>query len=293
MKILLSFLSAILLLLNDTFPQRLIDRNFIINPLFSGKASVDFNAFGEFGMYRIQRDNSHSWLQKLGIVIDFYKTSDFSFSGISSIEFISDPHNDIRFNPRAIFWDEGFFITKKLEKNFLQVGYYHRCKHDVDNLFNRYERTLIYGSVSIKYIVPKLLSNNFDNLLQFKTDFYTLKYDHKFPKIITKESYDKLISSFGTNLHNSFTVNPSISLLLNLNFIFSLYSNNKDFLEQFTDIHSTSFNYGISTGIEIGEKKFIKFLLNYEYNFDAGIELEPSKSKLFYLSALFSDSVFK
>lgn len=278
---------------DNSFSQRLIDRNLIINPLFSDSLSIELNSFGEFGMYRIQRDDSHSWLQKLGIVIDFYKTSDFSFSGISSIEFVSDPHNDIRFNPRAIFWDEGFFITKKINKNFLHFGYYHRCKHDVDNLFTKYERTLIYGSVTGKFILPELLSNEYENLLQIRTDIYTIKYDHKYPKIKSELSYDKLVSSVGINFKNILPMTQNINLILNSNALISFYSDNKDFVEQFVNIKSTQFNYGFNVGFGIGKDNLVKVLLNYEFISDSGIDLNFSKSKLFYFSILLANVIFK
>lgn len=293
MKYFIRLFFSLCIAFDYSYSQRLIDRNLILNPLNSKESPIDFNAFGEFGMYRIQRDNSHSWLQKLGIVIDFYKTTDFAFSGVSSIEFISDPHNDIRFNPRAIFWDEGFFITKRISKNFFQLGYFHRCKHDIDNFFTGYERTLIYGSITGKLLLQNLLCNNYGNLLQLRTDIYTIKFDHKYPKINRKVGYDKLVASIGLNFYFNFPLWSNVNFVANSNLYISLYSDNKNFFEQFSKIHLTSFNYGLGFGLGIGEDNMIKVKLNYEQIDDPGIDLQPGKSKLFYFSLLFSDAIVK
>ena len=275
------------------FSQRLIDRNIIINPLIKGNKKIDLNVWGEFGFYRIKTDDDHSWLQKLGIVVDFYKTENFSFSGISSIEFIADPHNDIRFNPRAIFWDEGFFITQKLNSSFLQVGYYHRCKHDVDNLSWKKERTLIYGSISLKYLIPNLLFKEFENYLQSRFELYTLKYDHKTPKNAIKYGYDKLAATLGLNINFNKKLNDMFSLIVKPNFYLNLYSDEKNLVEQFAKIYQIVPYFGINIGLGIGNENLILLLFNYEYLFDAGIEFEPSKSNLISFSLFLKSLVIK
>lgn len=287
------FLCLFYLSTSSLLPQRLIDRNIIVNPLFSKDKGIDIGVWGEFGFYRIKTDNDHSWLQKLGIVIDFHKTENFSFSGSSSIEFIADPHNDIRFNPRAIFWDEGFFITQKFDNSFLQVGYYHRCKHDVDNLSWRKERTLIYGSISIKYLIPNLISNEFENWLQSRFELYTLKYDHKTPKSFSRYGYDKLASSLGINFNLNKTINNQINFLFKSNLYLNMYSDDKDLIKQFGKIDKVVPYFGLNTGIGIGKENIISLLFNYEYLFDAGIEFEPSKSNLISFSLFLKSGIIK
>lgn len=277
----------------NLYAQRLIDRNIIINPLLENNTNTALNVWGEFGLYRIKTDDDHSWLQKLGLIIDFYKTNNFSFSGISSIEFIADPHNDIRFNPRAIFWDEGFFITNKFENSFLQVGYYHRCKHDVDNLSWRKERTLIYGSISIKYIIPNLLSNEFENFLQSRFELYTLKYDHKTPKTLNKYSYDKLASSLGLNYNLTKRINENLSVIIKSSFYLNMFSDDKDLIKQFGNIFDVVPYFGLNGGLGFGEDNLITLLLNYEYLFDAGIQFEPSKSNLISLSLFLKSEIIE
>ncbi|MCX7610455.1 MAG: hypothetical protein N2043_02565 [Ignavibacterium sp.] len=277
----------------ELLAQRFIDRNIIINPLQEYREGLALNSFGEFGLYRLKRDNHHSWLQKLGIVIDFYKNKNFSFSGTSSIEFIADPHNDIRFNPRVIYWDEGFFITKKIHSNYLQIGYYHRCKHDVDNLFLTQERSLIYGSLSLKYLTDNLFTNLFENHFQLRLEFFTIKQDYKTPQVQDYDGYENLFATFGFNFNLNHVLTKKISFIVKSYYHFTFYSNEKNFLKQFSNISSSNHNFGLSSGIGLGEDELIKILMNFDYIYDPGIELLPSKSKLISFSLFLSNKIFR
>ena len=71
-----------------------------------------------------------------------------------------DPLNDIEFNPRAIFWEEGLLIATDgpIDQSSLQFGYTHRCKHDIDNFEvfatrgEREQRTLIFSGPFLRLL---------------------------------------------------------------------------------------------------------------------------------------------
>jgi hypothetical protein len=82
---------------------------------------------------------------------------------VGSMEVVVDPNNDIAFNPRAIFWEEGLMGGVRLGHDLaLQAGYIHRCKHDIDNSEiaehqgRREQRTLIYSGVITRLLVREI-----------------------------------------------------------------------------------------------------------------------------------------
>jgi len=283
------------------FSQRLIDRMIILNPLSCTENHVPGNklrwinsikGWGEFGKYAIVRDTDHAWYQKLGLFMEFFRTGDHTNVMIlGSIEFIADPDNDIKFNPRAIFWEEGILYTYKLKRNFLQLGYYHRCKHDIDNLAIGEERSLIYGSILGKYIVPIELSSEFRSLLAFRTDIYTIKQDSRLPAF--NESFnpnyrnltssiginfnirnEKLIGIFGTYFHSFFSINS--------------FSDNKGFFSRFGKINSASIDGGLALGIFISGNALFCAEIRYEYFSDTGINPKPDDANLISIGFMLS-----
>lgn len=278
---------------NKGYPQRFIDRNLIINPFLEKESSKEkfyprIFSLGEFGLYRIKTDSDHSWLQKLGLIIEFYGNKDISFGGTSLIEFIADPHNDIRFNPRAIFWEESFFLARNDSKNIFIISYHHRCKHDIDNLSIREERSLIYGSISIRYLMTNFLPLKIHNDLQLRSEIYTIKQDYRTPNTKIKYNLDDLVFSIGSILTlKIFTLN-NFNFYTNFNFIGSFFSANKNLFEQFVSIDRASVSYGIYAGIEYGKKEKVSVNLNFEKFNDTGIRIQSIKSRLISISIIFS-----
>ena len=143
--------------------QNLPDRIIILDPLGDTTLNSDrftllpgTRLYGEFGYYADgEGDQTHQWNAKMGGYAEFARwDSTWSIALAGTMEVIMDPLNDINFNPRAIFWEEGALISTRAPWNNhagIQFGYTHRCKHDIDNIevFKRegsYEqRTLIYS----------------------------------------------------------------------------------------------------------------------------------------------------
>ena len=128
----------------STDAQRIIDRNLLFNPLADTSVEIQpderkvfpsVGGWATFGNYGVHRDTHHLWYHELGTYLELFRVGDQrSLAFTTQIEFIADPHNDINFNPRAIFWEEGFLYTSNRGGAYLQLGFYHRCKHDIDNL---------------------------------------------------------------------------------------------------------------------------------------------------------------
>ena len=140
--------------------QVLPDRVVILDPL--GDPTRDTagytwlngaHMYAEFSRY-LPGDSNHRWSARLGGVAELVRwDSSADISIIGTMEIVMDPLNDISFNPRAIFWEEGLVAGFRLGDGIgLQAGYVHRCKHDIDNLEitlrgRREQRTLIYSGL--------------------------------------------------------------------------------------------------------------------------------------------------
>jgi hypothetical protein len=139
----------------------------------------------------------YAWSISTGGLIQFAEWDNSYLSLVGDFEVLSDIYNDISFNPRAIFWTEGLVYGLRVDKTELNVGYIHRCKHDIDNLDNNTvgageQRTLIYGSLSAKVIwrdihIPNyrpslLFDSSFRRLdLWAQTDAYLIRQDSRLP----------------------------------------------------------------------------------------------------------------
>ncbi|MBS1902392.1 MAG: hypothetical protein JSS75_01650 [Bacteroidetes bacterium] len=154
------------------------------------------------------------WSISFGGVIEFVEWERSQIYLVGDAEVLADTHNDISFNPRAIFWTEGFmFATKLGEATELQLGYIHRCHHDIDNLgtndeSNHEERTLIYGSAVAKAVWRRVGLLSADNLLNTSAsvqwDQYVIRQDDRIPPVgTTATDVNTLDASLTLGIHSA------------------------------------------------------------------------------------------
>ncbi|MCB0712872.1 MAG: hypothetical protein KDD67_11130 [Ignavibacteriae bacterium] len=167
------FILTISLLLPLSFftlrSQNLPDRIVTLDPL--GDTTVQSDGFtllpgarlyGEFARYGNGVGATHRWNAKMGGYSEFARwDSSWSISIVGTMEVLVDSTNDIEFNPRAIFWEEGLMIATSApwsSDESIQFGYTHRCKHDIDNVERITstdklpQRTLIYSGPFLRIL---------------------------------------------------------------------------------------------------------------------------------------------
>lgn len=136
-------------------------------------------------------DERFAWSMSFGGIIQFVEGENSMFYLQGDADVLSDTHNDIGFNPRAIFWTEGLVYGLRLDStNELHLGYVHRCKHDIDNLDKHVvaaneERTLIYGSVMGKYVARDFDFLDINTSTSAQLDMYLYKQDYRYPYELT------------------------------------------------------------------------------------------------------------
>lgn len=281
--------------------QRFVDRSVTFNPL-PGRISASTTGtswmhstggWGEFGAYRGIRDRQHAWIQRLGGYVELARFGDdASLAFTSSIEFIADPHNDIRFNPRAILWDEGILFTSRAGEHFWQIGYFHRCKHDIDNLLIGSERSLIFGSILGKYLLPWTAGDVTEGLVAIRADLFTIRQDDQTPSpgVIHPLNLKRALGSVGLTSHmrRSFS-NPSFGMYLTAWGSVSFYSSKTSFWNRFGSITSATLNGGLSGGIAIRGNAHFRIGLTLEYLSDTGIDPVPSHARLLSFGVVIHD----
>jgi len=295
------FLTLLVILSTTLVAQRLVGREFIINPMFtelplaqrdSLRWMSSIAAWGGFGYYAMG-DREHAWHQKLGILIELFRLGEqASFSFESHTEFIANDRNNIRFNPRALIWEEGFMYTWRLNQSFLQIGYFHRCKHDVDNLSEGHERTLIFGGLLFKYILPVTKpSTNQRSYLALRTEIYTLRQDLRIPDKFMglNPNFEQLLGTVAINLNNRKSLSKHFGVYLNAYGSLNFFGINKGFLDRFNSLQTVQFNGGVSTGFAIQGGAHFRIGLNVEYFSDNMIDPFPKSSLLLSLGILIID----
>ena len=287
-----SFFSLFIICSTILFAQRLVEREIIINPLFTDLLSTrdddifwmsSISAWGGFGHY-ISSDREHEWYQKLGSVIELIRFGNqSSLSFLSHIEFVANDRNNIGFNPRSLIWEEGFLYSQKLRKSFLQIGYYHRCKHDIENLNEGQERSLIFGGLFCKYIKPITINESFQwSYLVPRIEIYTIRQDFRAPDIFYKfgTNLEQLLGTIAMNFNNHISKSKHLGLFVNSYGSLNFFSKDKGFLDRFSSLHAVRFCGGISTGITVQGSAHFRIGLNFEYFSDNAIDPYPRSSSL-------------
>ncbi len=275
----LSSLLLIFLLgsLSDLDAQRLIERSMILNPL--AHPSVDIKGddyawftqvggWASFGSYGLYGDDNHQWYQHLGAYVEMYRRGDHSSIAVTTqIEFIADPHNDINFSPRAIFWEEGIVYSRRIRNSFLQFGYYHRCKHDIDNLEIGEERAMVFGSFLTRFIVPFSIGSRDDALLALQYDQYTITWERRIPSEFDGISYEwsELFSSLKLNIAWQRSIGTNTNLHLDG------YSMGTFLKDDF--LMNGKVRAEIGTSSDIGD---VRFGVHMEHLGDSGISVRPT-----------------
>ena len=297
-------LAALLgILVTPSFAQRFPLRFQSLNPLslevqdtLANEASWlhSMGGWGEFSGYTLLRDEDHAWLQRLGGYVEIFRVGDeMSLAFLSNIEFIADPHNDIKFNPRAIFWDEGFLFTQRLEDTYWQVGYFHRCKHDIDNYFLGTERSLIFGSVYGAYLLPWQAESQLEEgLFAFRADVYTIRQDDRFP-VSTRQlepNLKRMLGSLGATAHFRKTLSSKYwGIYSTVWSMMNFYGEKEGIINRFGAIKTALFNGGVSLGIALQGKVHMRLGVSYEYLSDTGMNPAPGKAHLMTVGVTFID----
>lgn len=276
-------------------------------PLQSGDSSSGLGEFGGWGSV-FHGFNSASdafgWGIDIGVAIELYRWSQVSsLTGISDMELTANTKNDIHFHPRGGIWEEGLLYTHRAESYDWQIGYLHRCRHDVDNGENGeytqspLERLLIYGSlISRFYFDPIYLGPHLGvdpqqpKEAQIKPwiagDLYVIREDYRQPGIDT---------GFGANYKNIlFTLSAGANVTLarlGSGVVYShggigvtAFGTGGSFFKKFSTIKSVSLDGNVELGLTVeGNAAIFDIYLGYQGMSDDGTNPLPQSSKFFLL----------
>jgi hypothetical protein len=297
----LCFIASLVILSTTLVAQRLVEREIIINPMFTELTSAQrdsmlwmssISGWGGFGYYA-KDDRQHAWFQKLGVLIELFRNGEHSsFTFESNIEFIANDRNNIGFKPAAIFWEEGFMYTLRLSQSFLQIGYYHRCKHDVDNLSEGHERRLIFGGLLFKYILPVIKPGTHQrSYLALRTEIYTLRQDSRIPEeyMELNPSLEQLLGTAAINLNTRKSLSKYSGVYLNAYGSLNFFGINRGFWDRFNSLQTVQFNGGVSAGFTVEGNAHFRVGLNFEYFSDNLIDPYPVCSTLLSLGVMIID----
>lgn len=255
--------------------QRLLDRfvPYVLKIDRQQKQQGALRGWGSFEGYLYQRDSLHGWRQVLGGMVDFWrKDSTFLLSFVGAIEFLANFNNDISFNPRAQFWEEGLLFTFFTRPWIVQTGYLHRCKHDIDNLALRQERTLIYGSyfVSLYATFASSLLGVSSHLYLVHEDYRTPKEFEQFaPRLSTLLNTVVLFAKFPVpKTGEKLTLQSSVQL--------SIFTEAEEFLARFRSRLSVSPSLYGAMEYHLGTVSRIR--LSLEYLHDALVATKPEST---------------
>ena len=263
--------------------QRHAARSLIVNPLLDDRNHLPdievraFNSFGGwagFGNIPHSSDDHHLWYQDLGGYAELWRQGNSSSMLLTGqIQFIADPHNDINFNPRAIFWEEGLLYTTRIDPGFLQLGFMHRCKHDIDNLDIGKERSLIFSSMILRYQQQASLLRDDDLMIMLGFEQYVITWDRRAPRDLedTGPNWNDLQNT-GT-LHMHWQQDPQVE---------SPFAETRLQLINMEDRIRLNRSASIGWRFPRSGGEF-RIMLTYEYLHDSGIPAIPEETHMLKL----------
>lgn len=278
--------------------QNLPDRTVVLDPL--ADTTVGTNGFillpatrmyGEFARYSNTSGSDHRWNAKMGGYVEFARQdSTWSVGMVGTMEVIVDPQNDIAFNPRAIFWEEGLMGSLRLgTHSALQLGYIHRCKHDIDNLEiyairNEWEqRTLIYSGLMTRWLLrPRPLLRGSWNLrggLALRNDWFLHLHDAQDSALNLNRLLDAFTVTGRLELHKQ---NAPWMLHLTGNGMLSFYGEDEGFPERFSGVTSYLDVPFLEFGVDIFNPRGMSFtaFVRGEWQRDGGLTYVPTETNL-------------
>lgn len=276
---------------SEALGQRLIERGQVTNPLWDQRDPVPEGAWRglhmlggwfAFGPY-LAGDDDHAWHHEIGGFLELVRTPRTSLFVTTQIEFIADPHNEINFNPRAIFWEEGLVLTRRLSGFDLQVGYYHRCKHDIDNLELGTERSLIYGSLRGRAIVPLSEARPHDAYAAVSADLYTHTWEGREPPAFEGFGTDwrRLLGTADATVHvRRPLAGPGVGVYATAFGGLNVYGANSGFFDRFAELRRVYPHGGVAAGLSLRGRATLRLGIEYEYLPDTGIPVAPRDAHL-------------
>lgn len=277
------------LALQPASAQPLIERDVVLNPFWETPTVAEgerrfvhsYGGWAGLATYAGLRDTDHQWNHQIGGFLELGRWGDTASLLITTqIEFIADPNNDINFNPRAIFWEEGLLYTRRMGAGFWQLGYYHRCKHDIDNLSLGEERTLIYGSFKHRLLWPTTLPGAEDGYLAWTTDVYSIRQDTRTPPNDQLPNVNQKLLSTGLQAHTRRATGEQSGLFATVYGNATLYSETTGFFDRFGSVKNVRAQGGVSAGLSVRGGAALRLAVTYEYLADTGIPVEPQDGHL-------------
>ena len=179
-------------------------------PTMMGGAEV-YRGWGSFG-------HEQAWQMRLHAVAEPYRFSAYrsvdssidsansSIAWTTSIEFhhelTSNPMNNIGFNPRTARWEEQLLVHAAGSLWSARAGWFHRCKHDIDNTdppnddtttaYSPIRRTLILSGPTLGAMTAPMRVNAWSFTFATGAEWYVVHEDYRTPTSSVRGSWKGL-----------------------------------------------------------------------------------------------------
>ncbi len=199
-------------------------------PSMMGGAEV-YRGWGSFG-------HEQAWQLRLHAVAEPYRISAYrsvdssadsansSIAWTTSIEFhhelTSNPMNNISFNPRTARWEEQLLVHASGSWWSARAGWFHRCKHDIDNTdppnddtssaYSPIRRTLILSGPTIAALTAPIVSRDWSFRFGGGAEWYIVHEDYRIPVSSVTGSWKGLRGALWVQGEASWLLSSSFSL---------------------------------------------------------------------------------
>ncbi|RPI68415.1 MAG: hypothetical protein EHM43_04975 [Ignavibacteriae bacterium] len=125
--------------------------------------------------------DEQAWQYRLHGYIEPYRFGDDSTAMFTTSfnfhhELTASPHNDLGFDPRTARWEESLLFHARIAPFTLQTGWFHRCKHEIDDV---QRRTLIISGPTVIGVTPTIETPLGAIRIQGGAEYYVVREDYR------------------------------------------------------------------------------------------------------------------
>lgn len=256
-------------------------------------ANVSFNADIQRGGF--STNGEQAWSYRLGGVAELYRWSNGTSLNLSGFhELVSNPFNDIGFNPRQALWMEQLSLSSGNTFNY-EVGFSHRCKHEVDNGDDSRGDSAAGGG-SMKRVVllsgPFLQVQSQENLSSDLTanwcaraDYFAIRADYRRPSTDSSFLWNDLGGA--VSLAGKLSARLS-SITLFVRFVGSAFLFDRSTVNKTSPVQARA-ECGVSL---VGKRGVITLFTSWEYWHDDMSSPRPQASRVLAVGIRFSGEGF-
>lgn len=279
-------------ILSQIKPSRSVFVDPLDNTLPAGlMASSWFAGEFHFGLGSYEKDQA--WQLRLHGIVEPYRFGDDTSATVTTTfqfhhELTASTMNDLGFNPRTARWEEQLNVHVAVRPFTMQFGFFHRCKHDIDNseppnddtsvVYEPIKRTIIVSGPSVSAATPWFNTFAGDLRIESGAEYYLVNEDYRTPSSRDTGSWNNMHASLWIRGESKIVISDGFHLLGSYYISFPFFSSRVGAEPDIVVPHEA---HGEIVGAFLGRRGAFEIVLGADHTFDEVAFVTPHPTTVF------------